>query len=187
MAAVQRYTAGMSQVLCVNVHRFLLFTLYSLYATTTFQLVFAPLSEFTLAVGVGDGGIQFIDDVQCFVLMHVRLSLLPRAKRVLWTIIAHSVVRPHLIEALCDLVVLRAYALTKESIISCIESLARRFGRGSDWKKFDVFGLASTRTLAGCYCGSKVLWQQLQDTTALEKLAKSIASLRPNVYFSDVV
>ena len=78
---------------------------------------------------------------------------------------------------------LRAYALTKESNISCIESLAHRFDRGSDWKKFDVFGLASTRTLAGCYCGSKVLWQQLQDITALEKLAKSIASLRPNAYF----
>ena len=115
--------------------------------------------------------------------MHVRLSFLPRAERVLWTIIAHSLVRPHLIEALCDLVVLRAYALTKENIISCIESLVRRFGRGSDWKKVDVFGLASTQTLAGSYCGSKVLWQQLQDMTALEKLARSIASLRPNAYF----
>jgi len=90
-----------------------LFMLYSLYATSSFQLAGVSLSEFSLAVGVGDRGIQCIDDVQCFMRMHGQLSFLLRADRVLWIIIAHSLVPPHIVGALCDLVVYRGLRPTR--------------------------------------------------------------------------
>ena len=93
MTAVRWYTDGMPPRTCGNVYRFLLFMLYSLYASSCLTLLSTPLSEFTLAIGVGDGGMQRIDDVQCFACMHFRLSFLPRMQRVLWIIIAHSLVR----------------------------------------------------------------------------------------------
>ena len=46
-----------------------------------------------------------------------------------------------------------------------------------DWKRIDVFCVASTQTLGAKYCGSHKLHQQVEEYEKLERIADGLAAL----------
>ena len=118
---------------------------------------------------------------------------------VVWVLVAHMLVKPHLIDAMRNIVCAEGIEPTVQKIGMVIGRLDRRHGQvksrmrkaglKSSWREVDVFGVASTMTHGAKYCGSARLYSQLQEFDKMKSIASSLVSLRrqDSVTFSDVV
>ena len=57
------------------------------------------------------------------------------------------------------------------------------------WRQIDVFGVASTQTLGAVYCGTRHLYQQLQQYDTMVLVSQRVVALRAQgmVLFGDIV
>ena len=88
-------------------------------------------------------------------------------------------VRPWLVEALTNLVCTRSLEPSEHAIDCVITSSARRYGGAeahNQWRKKDVFSLASTMPRGHFYCGSHQLHLQVQMFDRMEQLADALIS-----------
>ena len=195
--AVAAYLAGQRARVRPVASRFFLFVLYSLHAAYTFQHRGLRLSEHTLCVGIGDRGLQQVDDVGCFRDLYESLCgvFVEATDVVLWMLVCHMLVRPHLIENVRLIACSRGITPTRAGIVEVMNYLSRRWGHVPSrmpagqrtWRQVDVFGLASTQTLAAVYAGSHRLWQQLLQYDQLRALAAALGAMQGQVkYFHEV-
>ena len=169
-----------------------------MHALCTFRQKGLQASEHTLAVGIGQEGVSHIDDVACFRVLYEGLvrTLPDRRAVVMWMLVCHMLVRPHLVEYVRQMVCARGLPATYECIVEVMTSLSRRWGQvrsrmpagQRSWRDVDVFGIASTQTRGAQYCGSHKLYEQLLQFDDMETLADGIADLSfQTVYFEDLV
>ena len=139
-----------------------------------------------------------LDDVACYALLYDSLerSVGSVVDAVLWVMVAHMLVRPRLIEHLRNEVCSKNIRPTRAGISRVMDVLARRHGQVASrmpagkrtWRQVDVFGVASTQTRGGGYCGSRKMHEQLEQYEELNSVAEKVAAYRgKKALFTDLV
>ena len=85
-----------------------------MHALCTFRQKGLQASERTLAIGIGQEGTENIDDVACYRVLYEGLvrTLPDRRDVVMWMLVGHMLVRPHLIEYVKEMVCARGLSPT---------------------------------------------------------------------------
>ena len=170
-----------------NLLRFFVHCVASMHAGSSFRVRGLYFSENTTNIAIGTKGMEQLDDARAYKTLwdSLRESMENTADCIKWMLVAHTLVRPGIIERLRNMVCAQAIEPTKGAISKVMTVLTRRYGlvlsrvavNERDWRKIDVFALASTVPMGSHYCGSKNMYQQLQQWDRFEKVATGIMNL----------
>ena len=181
-----------------NLLRLLTMTVYSMHAMLVFNAKGLSLSGTSLALGIGRSGMDMLGDATCYRSLYTSLSYAfdsPK-DRILWMVVAHSIARPSLIQALHNMVCARRMPPTRANVSKIAGALARLHGftpsrmlKGKRcWRRIDAYGNQSTNPLSSAYCGSAVLHKQIKTFGKLVAVAEDLAVYSAkDVYFSTIV
>ena len=148
---------------------------YSVITMGALQPLGLEISENTVCIGVG-GDIQYIDDVAPFKALWQAGSIagLTWDERVVYILWAHDLVRPYMIRAIANVLMLEQTQATKTYVVEVQKRLFRRHAVLKRPAGKDRLHLGSSQTRAHGYAGTVVVDKKLKRWDEVQQLAKDI-------------
>lgn len=148
----------------VAAKKFFVHVAYSIHAMGSLRLLGGEASENTLLIGVGPD-IQHIDDVKPFGILwkNIMAAGLSVADGITYIQVAHDLVRPGIVHALANVVLVEGAPPEKEYVKSVLQRLLRRHAGAKRRTDQDMLHLNKTQTRAHQYAGTAILNQKLKN------------------------